>query len=196
MSTVCEESRERGHGRRRAGLFAGTVVAILIGLYSAVVPVWREDLWTDPNYSHVYIVPIISGFVIWQRRRALATLPIEGSWRGLPLLLMGVGALILGDVGAETFLMRSSLIVIIAALVLLHLGPKLLRALAFPLSFLLFMVPMPAIFFYAMTARLQNLAAESGASTLDLLGVPILLDGNVIHLSRSVSLRRAAASDR
>src|SRR5262249_53577799 len=46
------------------------------------------------------------------------------------------------------------------------------------------MVPMPAIFYYAMTTRLQNLAAESGASTLDLLGVPVLLDGNVIHLSR------------
>src|SRR6266403_2044015 len=58
------------------------------------------------------------------------------------------------------------------------------RALTLPLLFVLFMVPMPAIFFYAITARLQNLAAESGASALDLLGVPILLDGNVMHLSR------------
>jgi exosortase len=179
-----DQFREQARGRLRAGVLAGAVVAILIGLYAPVFPVWLEDLWNDPNYSHVYIVPIISGFVIWQRRRRLAALPIRGSWLGVPLILAGVAALIVGDIGAETFLMRTSLIVILAGLVLFHFGSAMLRALAFPLGFFLFMVPMPAIFFYAMTARLQNIAAETGAWGLDLLGVPILLDGNVIHLSR------------
>ncbi len=179
-----DEFRERGPGRLRAGVLAGAVVAILIGLYAPVFPVWLDDLWHDPNYSHVFIVPIISGFVIWQRRRVLAAVPIQGSWRGVPLILAGVAALIVGDIGAETFLMRSSLIVILAGLVLFHFGSAMLRALAFPLGFVLFMVPMPGIIFYATTARLQNLAAESGAWALDLLGVPILLDGNIIHLSR------------
>ena len=179
-----DEFREPEHGRLRTGVLAGAVVAILIGLFVPVFPVWLDDLWDDPNYSHVFIVPIISGFVIWQRRRALAAVPIQGSWRGVPLILEGVAALIAGDIGAENFLMRSSLIAILAGLVLFHFGSAMLRALAFPLGFFLFMVPMPAIFFYAMTARLQNLAAETGAWGLDLLGVPVLLDGNVIHLSR------------
>jgi exosortase len=179
-----DDFSEREHSRLRAGVLAGAVVAILIGLYAPVFPVWLEDLWNDPNYSHVFIVPIISGFVIWQRRQVLAALPIQGSWRGVPLILAGVAALIAGDIGSESFLMRSSLIVIVAGLVLFHFGSPMLRALAFPLGFFLFMVPMPAIFFYATTARLQNIAAESGAWALDLLGVPILLDGNVIHLSR------------
>jgi exosortase len=165
-------------------VLAGAVVAILIGLYAPVFPVWLEDLWGDPNYSHVFIVPIISGFVLWQRRRVLAAVPIRGSWRGVPLILAGVAALIAGDIGGETFLMRTSLIVIVAGLILFHLGSAMLRALAFPLGFLLFMVPMPGIFFYAMTSRLQNLAAETGAWGLDLVGVPVLLDGNIIHLSR------------
>jgi exosortase len=179
-----DELRERAHGRLLAGVLAGAIVAVLIALYAPVLTVWLDDLWNDPNYSHVYIVPIISGFVIWQRRRDLAALPIQGSWRGLPLVLAGLCALILGDIGAETFLMRTSLIVVIAGLVLFHLGPRMLRALAFPLGFCLFLVPMPAVFFYAMTARLQNIAAATGAWGLDLLGVPVLLDGNVIHLSR------------
>ena len=160
------------------------MVAILIGLYARVFPVWLEDLWNDPNYSHVYIVPIISGFVIWQHRGDLASLPTQGSWYGLSVLLAGLCALILGDIGAETFLMRTSLIVVIAGLVLFHMGRRMLRALAFPLGFCLFLVPMPAIFFYAITARLQNIAAETGAWGLDLLNVPVLLDGNIIHLSR------------
>jgi exosortase len=175
---------EREHGRLRAGVLAGALVAILIGLYVPVFPVWLEDLWHDPNYSHVFIVPIISGFVIWQRRRILVAAPVHGSWRGVALILSGVAALIAGDIGGETFLMRTSLIVIVAGLILFHLGSAMLRALAFPLGFLLFMVPMPGIFFYAMTSRLQNLAAETGAWGLDLVGVPVLLDGNIIHLSR------------
>jgi exosortase len=131
----------------------------------------------------VYIVPIISGFVIWQRWRLLAALPIRGSWRGVPLVLAGVAALIVGDIGAETFLMRTSLIVILAGLVLFHFGSAMLRALTFPLGFSLFLVPMPGIFFYAMTARLQHLAAGIGAWALDLLGMAVFLEGNVIYLN-------------
>ena len=168
-------------------MLAGGVIATLIGLYARVLPLWLQDLWGDPNYSHVFIVPIISGFVLWQRRRELAAVLIRGSWRGLPLLLTGVSALILGDVGDETFLMRTSLIVILVGLVLFNFGPGMFRVIAFPLLFFLFMVPMPGIFFYAITARLQTLAAESGASALDLLGVPILLDGNIMHL-RGITL--------
>jgi exosortase len=178
-----DEFRERDCGWLRTGVLVGAVVAVLIGLYARVFPVWLEDLWDDPNYSHVYIVPVISGLVIWQRRRVLAALPIRGSWRGVPLVLAGVAALIVGDIGAETFLMRTSLIVILAGLVLSHFGPAMLRALAFPLGFALFLVPMPGIFFYAITARLQHLAAASGAWALDLLGMAVFLEGNVIHLS-------------
>jgi exosortase len=176
--------RDRNVDRIWAGLLTAGVGMLLVGLYARVLPLWLQDLWDDPNYSHVFIVPIISGFVLWQRRRALAAQPIQGTWRGLPLLLAGVAALILGDIGDETFLMRTSLIVTLVGLVLSHFGSGMFRVVAFPFLFFLFMVPMPAIFFYAITARLQSIAAESGASVLDLLGVPILVDGNVLHLSR------------
>src|SRR5437867_9490481 len=105
-------------GRLQVGLLAGGVLLFLIGLYSHVVPRWLQDLWDDPNYSHVFIVPIISGFVLWQRRRDLAVQPTPGSGYGLPFLLGGVGALTLGDIADETFLMRTSLIVIVIGLVL------------------------------------------------------------------------------
>lgn len=178
-----DELGERHHGWLRVGVLVGAVVAVLIGLYARVLSIWMKDLWSDPNYSHVYIVPIISGFVIWQRRRVLAALPIRGSWLGVPLLLVGVAALLVGDVTASLFPMRVSLLVILAGAVLFHFGSVMLRGLTFPLGFLLFLVPMPLIFFYAMTARLQNLAAGSGAWALDLLGVAVFLEGNVIHLS-------------
>jgi exosortase len=109
---------------------------------------------------------------------------LGGSLLGLALLIGGLGILILGNIGAENFLMRASLVVVLSGLVLFHLGAQILRIVLFPLAFLFFMVPLPAVVFYTVTFPLQRFAAENAAWTLDLLGVPVLLDGNVIHLSQ------------
>ena len=161
------------------------VLAVILGaLYWQTLRDLALQWWDDPNYTHGFLVPLFSSFLVWQRRTQLAALPAKGSWIGLPVLLAGVGALLLGDLGAENFLMRSSLIVVLTGLVLLHLGRDIFRVLAFPLLFLFFMVPLPATVFYAVAFPLQNLAARNAVWTLDLLGVPVLLDGNVIHLTR------------
>jgi exosortase len=174
--------------RARPGLRAGLVVLVLlgllVGLYGGILRDLAWQWWDDPNYTHGFLVPLFSGFLVWQRRKQLTALPPRGSWIGLPVLLAGVAALLLGDLAAENFLMRSSLIVVLAGLVLFHLGRDSFRVLAFPLLFLFFMVPLPATLFYAVAFPLQSLAARNAAWTLDLLGVPVLLDGNVIHLTR------------
>src|SRR6266852_1408156 len=176
------------NGRGRQGLRAGLVVLVflglLVGLYAGILRDLARQWWDDPNYTHGFLVPLFSGFLIWQRRKQLAALPTKGSWIGLPVLLAGVGALLLGDLAAENFLMRSSLIVVLTGLVLFHLGRDIFRVLAFPLLFLFFMVPLPSTLFYAVAFPLQSLAARNAAWTLDRLGVPVLLDGNVIHLTR------------
>lgn len=165
------------------GLLALLFLGLLGGLYGAVLRDLVWEWWDDPNYSHGFLVPLFSGYLVWQQREALRALVPRGSWLGFPVLLAGVGALLLGDIGAENFLRRSSLIVILAGLILFHLGPAIFRVLRFPLAFLFFMVPLPATLFYAVAFPLQRLAAQNAAWTLDLLGVPVLLDGNVIHLS-------------
>ena len=176
------------NGRGRRGLWAGLVVLVLlgllIGLYGGILRDLAWQWWDDPNYTHGFLVPLFSGFLVWHRRKQLAALPTKGNWIGLPVLLAGVGALLLGDLAAENFLMRGSLIVVLAGLVLFHLGRDSFRVLAFPLLFLFFMVPLPATLFYAVAFPLQNLAARNAAWTLDTLGVPVLLDGNIIHLTK------------
>ncbi len=174
----------RDHPWLQWSLVSTVFIVVLGSLYWAIfrdlVLQWSEDA----NYSHGFLVPLFSGFLIWRSRRDLPALVSQGSWLGLPLLLAGVGALILGDVGAENFLTRSSLIVIFAGLILFHLGREIFRAVLFPLAFLFFMVPLPAILFYAITFPLQSLAAQNAVWILDLLGIPVLRDGNVIHLSQ------------
>jgi exosortase len=171
---------------RRAGpqMFALVVAALLALLYGAILRDLVSQWWDDPNYSHGFIVPVFAAYLIWRRRAALAAAPRIGSWLGLPVLALGAAMLAIGDVGAENFTLRSSLVVMLAGLVLFHLGPAVFRLVALPLAFLFFMIPLPATIFYAVAFPLQRVAAASSAWTLDLLGVPVLVEGNIIHLSR------------
>jgi exosortase len=168
----------------RASAGAAVLAALLGALYWGILRDLVVQWWDDPNYSHGFLVPLFSGFLVWRLRGKLAALPVRGSWMGLPLLVAGVGALLLGDIASELFFARSSLIVIIAGLVLFHLGGAWLRALAFPLGFLFFMIPLPGTVFYAIAFPLQHVAAQNAVWALDLIGVPVLRDGNVIHLSQ------------
>jgi exosortase len=165
-------------------LLAPLMTLLLGALYWQTLRDLALQWWDDPNYSHGFIVPVFSGLLVWRQRARLASLVPRGGALGLPVLLTGIAALLIGDLGAELFLTRSSLIVVLAGLVLFHLGMAVFRVVLFSLAFLFFMVPLPAILFYAVTFPLQSLAAQQAAWALDLLGVPVILDGNVIHLSQ------------
>jgi exosortase len=169
--------------RRRLLIPLMALLAWLALLYAPIVGRLIAEWWDDPNYSHGFLVPVFAGYLIWQRRGALAALQAPGNWLGLPVLLGGLAMLVLGEIGAERFLAAMSLIVVLAGLVLFHLGRAWFRPIAFPLAYLTFMVPLPAILFYAVAFPLQQLAARNAAWTLDALGVPVLLDGNVLQLA-------------
>jgi len=97
-------------------------------------------------------------------------------------LALALCVLIIGQLGAELFLARFSLVLLLASLIVLFVGWNYLRALFFPLAFLLLMIPIPTILFNQITFPLQLLASEVSAAVLPLLGVPILREGNVINL--------------
>jgi len=160
------------------------LLAVLTPLYWRIARDLGIQWWDDANYNHGFLIPLFSGFLLWRERHRFRGLEPVGSWLGLPLLLAGIVILLVGDLGAENFLMRSSLLVILAGLVLFLVGREILRVALFPLCYLLFMIPLPGILFYAVTFPLQRVAADYAAWTLDLLGVPVLLDGNIIHLSQ------------
>lgn len=179
-----DRTSEGGREWSSLALPTGLILVILALLYRGILRDLAFQWWDDPNYSHGFLVPLFSGFLLWQQRHQLRTMAPRGTVLGVAVLIAGLMELLLGDFGAENFLMRSSLLVIVAGLILFHLGPRILQTVAFPLGFLLFMIPLPATLFYAITFPLQSFAASQAASVLDLLGIPVLLDGNVIHLSQ------------
>jgi exosortase len=185
---ITQTSEEKPRDRLQVGLqalvIALVLTALLAGLYWKILHALVVQWMDDPNYTHGFLVPAFSFYLIWRQRTTLQTLSRTGSLLGFPVMLIGAALLYLGDLGADNFLMRSSLIVILGGLVLFHLGRRIFRAVLFPLAFLFFMVPLPGVIFYAITFPLQHLAARQAAWALETLGVPVLLDGNIIHLAQ------------
>ena len=158
------------------------LVGLLVWLYLPTVTHLVEQWWQDPNFSHGFFVPLFTAFVIWQERSRLARLIPRPSWWGLLLIGFGLCVLVLGQMGAELFLSRFSLLIVLAGLIVFFLGWSFFRALLFPWAFLVLMIPIPAIVFNQITFPLQLLASKIASSILPWLGVPVLREGNVIIL--------------
>jgi len=159
------------------------VLLVLVGwLYFSIVGRLAQQWTHDPNFSHGFFVPAFSLFVLWQERGRLSALPVKPSWTGLPIVLLALCVLVLGNLGAELFLSRTSLLVLMAGLVIFFLGWQYFRAVLFPWAFLLLMIPIPSILFNQITFPLQLLASKVASDVLPLAGVPVLREGNVIGL--------------
>jgi exosortase D (VPLPA-CTERM-specific) len=137
----------------------------------------------DPNFEHGLFVPLFALFVLWQDREKLKAIPSSPSWVGLPLIALSLIMLILGVLGAELFFSRLSLLVLLAGLIILFQGWTFFRAVLFPWAFLFLMIPIPNLILQQITFPLQLLASRLATGLLELVGVPVLREGNLIVLA-------------
>lgn len=168
--------------RRRAYIAAGLVGFLLVAIYFRIAGKLVADWYQFPDYSHGFLVPLFSAFLLWDRRDAVRRARRQPSWAGIPLVLCGIVAVFFGVYGAELFLSRTSFILIVAGMIWTLFGREVLRAVRFPLAVLLLAIPFPQIVFNQITFPLQLLASQLASSLLPLLGVPVFREGNVIQL--------------
>jgi exosortase len=121
-------------------------------------------------------------FFAWERRTALRSAEASPSTVGLLVVAASLLVFVVGRLGAELFLTRISLIGVAAGIVLFLWGWRHLRILAFPLAFLLLMVPLPAIIFNQIAFPLQLLASQVGEAAISAAGIPVLREGNILEL--------------
>ena len=160
----------------------GLVVLLLVAVYFQIALKLVTDWYEIPDYSHGFLVPFFSAFIIWDKRKVLQSTPIEPSWAGLPLLLLGTLTVIFGVFGAELFLSRVSFVFILAGMIWMFFGAAILRELRLPLAVLLLAIPFPEIIFNQITFPLQLFASRVASGILPIMGVPVFREGNVIQL--------------
>jgi exosortase len=159
------------------------IASALVFLYATVLIKLGHDWWTDENYSHGLLIPFIISYIIWSQRERFARAARQpGMLMGLTLVMAAMLALWAGTAGAELFMQRISLVLMLAATVLYFWGFALLRLLVVPLFLLLLAIPIPAIIFNKVAFPLQLFASRCAVWAMMVFGIPVLRQGNVIEL--------------
>jgi len=169
---------------RNAYVAWGSVLigALMAAVYYRVLAKLVTDWWQIPDFSHGFLEPIFAAYLVWDKREALLDTKVAPTWSGIAVVALGLAVLLLGVYGAELFLSRISLLILLAGLVLCFGGWELLKELRFVLLVLLLAIPIPSIIFNEITLPLQILASKLASALLPLFGVPVLREGNVIEL--------------
>ena len=184
--SVWETTRPSGGGGEALLFSNRTRIAVLV-LFLALVYVrifgaWVQHLWEDPNYSFGLLVIPLSLLLIWEKRKEISALPPQPTNWGLLVWAAGTAILFVGSLGAELFLTRFSLLVVIAGLCLFLLGWRHLHEIVLPLGLLLLVIPLPQLVFGQIAFPLQLLASRLSQNAIGLLGIPVLREGNIIFL--------------
>ena len=179
-------TKERGLSARLPHWQAAVLLLLIAWLYAGIL-VRLFLQWvgphSDPNFEHGIFVPLFALFVIWQDRHRLRAIAPAPSWSGLPLVVASLLMLVLGVLGADIFLPRVSLLILLAGVIILFQGWTFFRAVLFPWAFLFLMIPIPTLIISQVTFPLQLLAARLSTELLGLVNVPVLREGNVITLA-------------
>ena len=171
--------------RRAAIYWACGFVVVACGIYFPILRNMVHHWSIVEDYQHGFIVVPLALFFAYERRWDLEDAPIKGSWLGLIPMLIGLTSLAIGRLGTELMTMRGGFVFTLIGLVLLLLGREIFRILAFPLFFLFLMVPLPESLLNMIAFPLQLIAAKFAVWSLQEIGIPALVEGNIIHLAHT-----------
>lgn len=135
--------------------------------------------WSQDDFSYCYLVPLVAGYIAWQKRASIAANQDSTTWPGfIGIFLSGV-LLLAGRLGSlESFIFLSMWLSIVSVFLVL-LGWKAIKQLAFPALLLLFIIPPPAFIERVLSFNLRLLSSSLSFQLLNLLNVPVFLEGNI-----------------
>lgn len=166
-----------------AAIAACTAAGLILGLLflnglARMVTTW----YSSEEYSHGFLIPVISGYLIWQRRATLSRLAFTGAWSGVGMVLFGLLLFVVGELSAIYTLVQYAFLIVLYGVVLSILGWRTFKVLLVPLLILAFMIPLPVFLYNNLSSQLQLLSSTFGVAVVRLFGISVYLEGNVIDL--------------
>lgn len=154
------------------------VAAAFAPAVPALVAAWRSADY----HAYAAIVPAVSASLAWWLRPRLARLPLERDARGLALIAAAFALFLAGYLSATPAWVGIAIVGAVAGVALATRGAAQLRALAFPIAYLLFMVPLPRAFVDPLVNQLRLVASELAVLLLRFASLPVMREGNVLVL--------------
>jgi exosortase len=168
------------HYYRLLPAFAGFLL-----LYNNVIYKMVLDWVSNDNFSHGFLIPLISGYLICKRKDRLTQADIAPSNTGLILLIFSLIFYFITSIGVEQFTMRFSMIMVILSLIVFLAGWKCSRILFLPIVYLVFMIPFPTIIWNKIAFPLKLFATHMAVIVIQFFDIPVFGEGNIIHLANT-----------
>ncbi len=159
------------------------LVAVILFIYWSVLARLTRLWWEDENYSHGLLIPFIIAYILWSERDMFKRVPKRPAlWWGAAGVVCGLLALWAGTAGAEQFVQRTSLVLLLGGVVVYFWGFAMLRRVLVPLLLLALAIPIPNIIFNKVAFPLQLFASQCAVWAMRLFNIPVLREGNIIEL--------------
>jgi exosortase len=155
---------------------------LLILCYGPVLVRLVNQWNNDEDMGHGFFVPVIAAYIAWQKKDELLGRVLKPNPIGIVIILFAALQMYIGTMGAELFLARTAFIEGVIGVIISLGGFYALKVMAFPLLVLCFMVPVPGVIYNEITFPLQLFASRVAGDVLELIGIPVLRDGNVLEL--------------
>jgi len=162
----------------------GLAICILLMLVYLPTFIWMKErfLAVESYYTHGFLVPFISGWLIYRKRQKLKNIKLNSNICGLFVLIFGLFIHILGLALQIKFVSGFSLLFVLLGLSLYLAGRNYTKEILFPILFLAFMIPLPRILIIQISFRMKLLAAGAGASLINWFNIPVYRTGSIIYL--------------
>lgn len=161
----------------------GTVVILLLAAIFFDGLIYMGNVWfSREEYSHGVLIPLVSLFMVWQKKDVVERTEFQGAWSGLLVIMIGLLVFAAGELSTLFVIEQYALIVVLAGVILALAGWKGLSLASVPVLLLVFMIPLPNFLLQALSSKLQLISSELGVWVIRLFDISVFLEGNVIDL--------------
>ena len=154
---------------------------LLMGLYYSALII-MIGCWDKAEYNYCYLIPFVVLYLLWDKKENLAALPSVPSWKGMIPLCFGLVLFWLGELGGEYLTLYISFWLVLVGLLWMHLGWQKIKTIAFALFMALTMFPLPNFLYNKISVKLQLISSKLSVSLMQLYGMSIQREGNIIDL--------------
>ncbi|MGR3309903.1 MAG: exosortase/archaeosortase family protein [Candidatus Brocadiales bacterium] len=163
----------------------GVLLLFLIALGIPIFPDMFYQWINDQDNSHCILIPFVSIFLGYKYAKTITKEMIKPYGPGIIFLVISLFIYIISVVGGIVLFARIAFILILISLILFNLGHGVIRRIYFPLFFLFFMIPIPIGLYHMVAFPLQLFASKVSANVVYSIGISVIREGNVLHLTNS-----------
>lgn len=183
ITTSGKATLQNKGGVARLGLLAllGCVfVAAFLPVMAGLVQAWSSS----EDYSHGFLIVPLSVYILWQKREVFSRPDSAGFLGGLALVVLSLATYLFAHVAGIVTLAGLSMVAFLWGTVMYLFGFRVYCQALFPLSLLLFMIPIPSQIYASLTIPLQLIVSKVAVGMASATGIPVYREGNVIHLAQ------------